>query len=578
MELKFYSYFNSIPFIISHMENLHIYLRVSTDSQIEDGFGIQNQKDLGIKISKKLEMKPIIHNEGSKSSNSDLIEERPILNELMFKINNGEVKNLWVFNNDRLSRNENVWNTIRLTLRKNECTLFVGEGTKYNLESSMDDFIFGIMSEVSKYDNRIRTDRLRRGKLSKIKVGGWMGGPPPYGYKNDNGKLVEEKKESKWVRSIYTEYSNGTTIYEIVKILMKNGVISRRGNIIWNQQSVRKILENTHYEGYWFYTDKKLNETVKCECPKVLPSNLIKRVKDKLSKIVIKGKVPTYNGLCRGLLVCGHCGTKFGQRIVNDPKQPKKHYFCRGNSERHRTDGLVKRICKGEDGSRVRSLYIDDCDDLVWNTVIDVIEKSNLFKELFKKDILKDKKTFGKTMYEIKGLQRNIKQNDKKIKDINDVMLSNKVDGLLSDVDSKQFKEVVKKFEEKKRELISKNEDIKDTIYSNQKTVKWVNWIDDFKNKIDDLKSIKELDERKKFIDGVVESIEVKTVDRQNHILDIKFLSPYVEDELKWNEKGKPKKGYKIIDGMKNFVFNYNQLDGPKYWTKKNKRYLMNTN
>ena len=107
------------------MENLHIYLRVSTDSQIEDGFGIQNQKDLGIRISKKLEMKPIIHNEGSKSSNSDLIEERPILNELMFKINNGEVKNLWVFNNDRLSRNENVWNTIRLTLRKNGCTLYV---------------------------------------------------------------------------------------------------------------------------------------------------------------------------------------------------------------------------------------------------------------------------------------------------------------------------------------------------------------------------------------------------------------------------------------------------------------------
>ena len=35
----------------------------------------------------------------------------------------------------------------------------------------------------------------------------------------------------------------------------------------------------------------------------------------------------------------------------------------------------------------------------------------------------------------------------KKIKDINDVMLSNKVDGLLSDNDSKQFKEVVKKFD-----------------------------------------------------------------------------------------------------------------------------------
>ena len=76
------------------MENLDVYLRVSSDSQIEDGFGIQNQKDLGIKVSKKLDMNPIIHNEGSKSSNSDMIEERPILNELMFKINNGEQKSL----------------------------------------------------------------------------------------------------------------------------------------------------------------------------------------------------------------------------------------------------------------------------------------------------------------------------------------------------------------------------------------------------------------------------------------------------------------------------------------------------
>ena len=62
-----------------------------------------------IKVSEKLGMKPIFWNEGSKSSSSDLIEDRPILNDLMFKINNGEVQNLWVFNNDRLSRNENVW-------------------------------------------------------------------------------------------------------------------------------------------------------------------------------------------------------------------------------------------------------------------------------------------------------------------------------------------------------------------------------------------------------------------------------------------------------------------------------------
>ena len=207
------------------MDNLDIYLRVSTDSQIDDGFGIENQKEVGLRVSEKLGMKPIIWNEGSKSSNSDMIEERPILNDLMFKINDGKVKNLWVFNNDRLSRNENVWNTIRLTLRKNGCSLFVGEGTKYKLENYMDDFIFGIMSEVSKYDNRLRTERLRRGKLSKVKGGGWKGGTPPFGYDLKNGKLVKNTKESNWVRKIYEEYSNGKSIYQITKILMRNGIL-----------------------------------------------------------------------------------------------------------------------------------------------------------------------------------------------------------------------------------------------------------------------------------------------------------------------------------------------------------------
>ena len=553
------------------MENLHIYLRVSTDSQIADGFGIQNQTDLGMKVSEKLGMKPIIHNEGSKSSNSDLIEERPVLNELMFQINNGEVKNLWVFNNDRLSRNENVWNIIRLTLRKNGCTLYVSEGTKYNLESSMDDFIFGIMSEVSKYDNRIRTDRLRRGKLSKVKSGGWRGGPPPFGYQNKDGKLVENKKESKWVRYIYDEYSKGTTIYSINKGLMKNGVVSRRGNIIWTQQSIRKILENTHYEGYHFYTDKKLDETVKCECPKVLPSTLIKKVRSKLDKQTFKGGVVKYNSLLRDYLICGHCGSKYGQRINLNPKQPKKHYFCRGNSERYRKNGLdQKKVCVGNDGSRVRSLYIDSCDDLVWENVISIVENSNLFKEIFKKEIMKDQKSFGNSTFEVKGYQRRIKQNDRKIKDIDDVMLSNKVDSLLTDSDSKQFKEVIKKFEEKKRELVSTNEQLKDEIFNSQKTSKWVSWIDDFKNKVDDLRTINTFEDKKKFLGGVIDKIVVKTIDKQNHSLDIEFVSPYVNDKLVWNEKGKPKKGYKVIDGLNNYITNHNQLDGPKLGTKKN--------
>ena len=60
----------------------------------------------------------------------------------------------------------------------------------------------------------------------------------------------------------------------------------------------------------------------------------------------------------------------------------------------------------------------------------------------------------------------------------------------------------------------------------------------------------------------MIDQIEVKTIDKQNHQLKIKFTSPFVDDKLEWNVKGKPKKGYKVIEGVKEYQFNLEQIDG----------------
>jgi len=72
------------------MKDLHIYLRVSSETQMTDGFGIENQRELGLSISKSKDMNPIIHNEGSQSSHLDTIDHRPILRNLLLKIEEGE--------------------------------------------------------------------------------------------------------------------------------------------------------------------------------------------------------------------------------------------------------------------------------------------------------------------------------------------------------------------------------------------------------------------------------------------------------------------------------------------------------
>ena len=110
--------------------------------------------------------------------------------------------------------------------------MFVNDSNEYNLDNPSDKLMFTIMEGISEFDNSIRTERLRRGKLSKIKSGGRKGGPPPFGYELKDGKLSPHKTEKKWVKKIYEEYSKGTSVYETQKLFMSNGVVSRRGNIV----------------------------------------------------------------------------------------------------------------------------------------------------------------------------------------------------------------------------------------------------------------------------------------------------------------------------------------------------------
>ena len=532
-------------------ESLHIYLRVSTETQITDGFGLENQKDLGHKVSKRMGLKPILFDEGFSSSHLDTIDHRPKLRELLLKIEDGEVENLWVYSMDRLSRNDVVSFQIRQTLKKNKVRLYVGNSNDYNLDNPNDKLMFTIMEGFSEFDNSIRTERLRRGRLEKVRSGGWRGGPPPYGYENKDGYLKPQKDEKRWVKKIYTEYSKGSTPYQIKHLLMKNGILSRRGNVVWSEQSILKILENTHYEGYHIYTDKKLEETVRCECPKILPSNLVKDVRKRLSERKRTSNNNKFPTLLKSYLVCGHCGSKFGQ-LINEG-QYKQHYFCRGNTERHRTEiDPSKKICVGDDGSRVRSLRIDNTDDVVWNNIIEVLSSSHLFKEIFKKETLNNSKEIEDNPIDVTFIDKKIKTHQKQISQIDDVINTQKVNSLLDDGDQSQLKDFYKKLEDKRTQILSDIENLKTQKYDDSQTKKWVHWVGQFKHKISNLqKGDLTMEERQSFLDGILQKIVVRTLDKQTHSLELVFKSPYVNDGFEWIDPKVKSKGYNLFNGKK---------------------------
>ena len=64
-----------------------------------------------------------IHNEGGISSSKDTLENRPVMLNLLKMMDEGKVKNLYVWNTDRLSRNQITWYTIRQKMVKNGVVL-----------------------------------------------------------------------------------------------------------------------------------------------------------------------------------------------------------------------------------------------------------------------------------------------------------------------------------------------------------------------------------------------------------------------------------------------------------------------
>ena len=62
----------------------------------EEGTSLETQKELGMKYQ--------IWNEGAASSHHENLKNRPKISELLLEIEQGNIKHLFVYNNDRLSR------------------------------------------------------------------------------------------------------------------------------------------------------------------------------------------------------------------------------------------------------------------------------------------------------------------------------------------------------------------------------------------------------------------------------------------------------------------------------------------
>ena len=539
-------------------ETLHIYTRVSTVVQADEGMSLDVQRDIGIERARSLGFEFKLWNEGGRSSNHEEIDKRPVLSQVYDGIRKGVIKHLFVYDQSRLSRNDNVSSIFRYECNKQGVTLYNKEG-KYDLGNPQDQFLKQILDAVGQFDNAQRTERTRLGKIGRIRQGNWMGGPPPFGYEIKDKKLVIEPVEAKWVKRIFEMYADRISTMDIKIELDSNGVSPRRKIGTWSVGSLQALMRNTHYIGFWHYKDGKSGEVIKVDCLRILSTELWSRVKEvrdiHMARRGDNGVKHFY--MLKRVLRCGHCGSWLSG-IYSD-QQSKNHYYC-PKKERVWKKRPIDPDDKWERGrvcGMTRSLNIHDTDELVWNTVVDVLSRSKIVRNDVKIALLGD--GVGNSLryeVELNAAKAKLKKLKKYLSGLSDALIKVETERLLQQLSPEQYPVVKANITDEKIKIEAEVEQIENEIAGADRQKKWIDWVAKFQSKIDDYKKFSP-EQKKEFLTGLVTVIDVYMIDSQTHWLDLEFKIPLVDDQLVYVDPAKRSGGTMVVPGVNSLMIEH---------------------
>ena len=381
-----------------------IYVRVSTEEQVQEGYSIRAQieKLKSYALLKEWDIFDIYADEGISGKN---IVDRPAINRLIDDIENENVNNVLVFKVDRLTRSTK--NLLELVELFEECNCAFNSLTEsIDTDTPSGRMFLKIIGIFAEFERENLVSRLKLGFERKAKEGYTLANfVSSYGYTRKKGEKIQtvQPDEAKIVKEIYSMFvDKNMSMNEIARTLSQRKIPTKKNSGSWEAITIKGILLNPTYIGKIRYSmnDEKRYFESEGQHERILTDDMFYRAQEKIKNIpqTVRTKHPREQSYFCGFIHCGICNSKFGthnylSKTTGEEKSYKTSYVCNGSKSWNEDISCKSSAVSHAKVERAFNEYIQNINDITKDKDINIEENAkNTEHELLESIIDYEKK------------------------------------------------------------------------------------------------------------------------------------------------------------------------------------------
>ena len=376
------------------MKTAVVYARYSSDKQTEQS--IEGQISVCKNYAKQNNIKIIDYyiDRAMTGTNTNRPDFKKMISDSFKK----KFDYVLVYKLDRFSRNRYDSVINKTILKKNNVKLL---SACENITDSPEGIILeSLLEGMNEYYSAELSQKIKRGVEESLKKRHYLGGVETFGYEIKNKEFIVKEFEAEIVKEIFTRYSNGERLQDIILYLKEHGIKNKK-NKDFNTPSITRLLKNKKYIGIFHYGGKDYEEYL----PAIIDKTLFEKVQMTMKNNKKLPPKESENYILSGKLYCGECNSlMYGESGYGRSNKKYCYYKCDGKKK---NKVKCKNIAYNKD--KLENVVIELTQNYILNkeTRDDII--TNILK-LNSEDILKDT--------EKESLESKIKQLNKEIENL----------------------------------------------------------------------------------------------------------------------------------------------------------------